>query len=77
MFLDMMSLGRYGMSFTDFSAPQHHNILMPHGYTYPVTGVFDPPPEGLSVPWLYLLILGVAVWAVWAVWRQHSVLWRL
>ena len=25
-----------------------------------LTGVFDPPPEGLSVPWLYLLILGVA-----------------
>ncbi len=26
-----------------------------------LTGVFDPPPERLSVPWSYLLLLGVAV----------------
>ncbi len=25
-----------------------------------LTGVFDPPPEAMSVPWLYLLILAVA-----------------
>ncbi|MBF6614128.1 MAG: ABC transporter permease [Chloroflexi bacterium] len=25
-----------------------------------LTGVFDPPPEAMSVPWLYLVLLGVA-----------------
>ena len=25
-----------------------------------LTGVFDPPPEALSIPWLYLVVLIVA-----------------
>jgi len=25
-----------------------------------LTGVFDPAPEGLSIPWLYLIVLIVA-----------------
>jgi len=25
-----------------------------------LTGILDPPPEGLSVPWGYLLALGLA-----------------
>ncbi len=25
-----------------------------------LTGVFDPPPEALSIPWLYLIVLIVA-----------------
>ncbi|MBF6614130.1 MAG: hypothetical protein IVW55_13470 [Chloroflexi bacterium] len=25
-----------------------------------LTGVFDPPPEAMSVPWSYLVVLGVA-----------------
>jgi putative ABC transport system permease protein len=25
-----------------------------------LTGVFDPPPESLSVPWLYLTLLVIA-----------------
>lgn len=28
-----------------------------------LTGVFDPPPEGLEIPWIYLAILGVAALA--------------
>ena len=28
-----------------------------------LTGVFDPPPEGLSIPWLYLAILAAAMFA--------------
>jgi putative ABC transport system permease protein len=28
-----------------------------------LTGVFDPPPEGLTIPWLYLAILAVAMFA--------------
>jgi putative ABC transport system permease protein len=26
-----------------------------------LTGVFDPPPEQLSIPWSYLVALGAAV----------------
>ena len=26
-----------------------------------LTGVFDPPPEGLTIPWLYLAVLAVAM----------------
>ena len=28
-----------------------------------LTGVFDPPPEGLAIPWLYLAILAAAMLA--------------
>jgi putative ABC transport system permease protein len=28
-----------------------------------LTGVFDPPPEGLTIPWLYLAILATAIFA--------------
>jgi putative ABC transport system permease protein len=25
-----------------------------------LTGVFDPPPEAMSIPWVYLALLGMA-----------------
>ena len=28
-----------------------------------LTGVFDPPPDGLTIPWLYLVVLFAAVGA--------------
>jgi putative ABC transport system permease protein len=28
-----------------------------------LTGVFDPPPESLTIPWLYILFLMVAMFA--------------
>jgi putative ABC transport system permease protein len=28
-----------------------------------LTGVFDPPPEGLTIPWFYLAILAAAMLA--------------
>ncbi len=28
-----------------------------------LTGVFDPPPQGLSVPWIYLVLLAAAATA--------------
>jgi putative ABC transport system permease protein len=28
-----------------------------------LTGVFDPPPTGLTIPWLYLAVLGAAMFA--------------
>jgi putative ABC transport system permease protein len=28
-----------------------------------LTGVFDPPPEGLTIPWLYLAVLAAAMFA--------------
>ena len=34
--------------------------LMAYALIKVLAGVFDPPPEGLTVPWLYLVLLFVS-----------------